>query len=152
MNNKPAKRVDIVSIKLVREASIMYQNRTINSPNDALELIKPFLQDEDRETFLVVCLDTKNQPTALNIVSIGTLNSSLVHPREVYKIALLANSNGIIIAHNHPSGDPTPSQEDIEVTRRLIEAGGILGITVMDHVIVGSDHRFVSLKERGLLS
>lgn len=149
MDKKPAKRVDIVSIKLVREASVMYQNRTINSPQDALELVDSFLLDRDREAFLIVCLDTKNQPTAINIVSIGSLNSSLVHPREVFKIAILANSNAIILAHNHPSADPTASREDVDVTRRLIEAGQILGISVMDHVIVGSDHRFVSLKERG---
>jgi len=149
MEKKVAKRVDIVSIKMVREATVLYQNRTINSPHDALELIEPFLQDEDRECFLVVCLDTKNQPTAINVVSIGTLNSSLVHPREVFKVAILANANGVILSHNHPSGDPTPSHEDKEVTNRLIEAGKVLGIEILDHVVIGSNHRYVSLKERG---
>jgi len=145
----PAKRVSIVSIKLIREASVLYQNRTINSPQDAVELVQPFLQDKDRECFLIVCVDTKNQPTAINIVSVGTLNSSLVHPREVFKIAILANANGIIISHNHPSGDPSPSHEDKEVTHRLIEAGKVLGIEILDHIIIGRDHRFISLKERG---
>jgi len=149
MEKKVAKRVDIVSIKMVREATVLYQNRTINSPHDALELIEPFLQDEDRECFLVVCLDTKNQPTAISVVSIGTLNSSLVHPREVFKVAILANANGIILSHNHPSGDPTPSHVDKEVTNRLIEAGKVLGIEILDHVVIGSNHRYVSLKERG---
>lgn len=145
----PAKRVNIVTIKIVREASVLYQNRTINSPSDSANLLEPFLKDEDRECFLVVCLDTKNQPTAIHTVSIGTLNSSLVHPREVFKVALLANSNALILAHNHPSGEPKPSQEDLEVTRRLVEAGKILGIEVLDHIIIGSNSRFVSLKERG---
>jgi DNA repair protein RadC len=149
MDKKPAKRVDIVSIKLVREATVLYQNRTINSPQDAVELVEPFLQDQDRECFLVVCVDTKNQPTAINIVSIGTLNSSLVHPREVFKTSILANAYGIILAHNHPSGDPSPSNEDREVTRRLIEAGKVLGVEVLDHIVIGSNSRFVSLKERG---
>jgi len=149
MEKKPAKRVDIVSIKLVREASVLYQNRTINSPQDAVELVKPFLQDKDRECFLVVCVDTKNQPTAINVISIGTLNSSLVHPREVFKVAILANAKAIILAHNHPSGDATPSHEDKEVTHRLIEAGKVLGMEILDHIIIGSDNRFISLKERG---
>lgn len=148
MAKQVAKRVSVVSLKMVRESSVLYQNRTINSPQDAVELIEPFLKDVDRECFLVVCVDTKNQPTAINIVSIGTLNSSLVHPREVFKIAILANAYGIILGHNHPSSDPTPSQEDKEVTRRLIEAGKVLGIEVLDHLIIGSN-RHISLKERG---
>lgn len=149
MKTTPAKRVNIVSLKLIREATTLYQNRTINSPHDALELIEPFLQDQDRECFLVVCLDTKNNPTTISVVSIGTLNSSLVHPREVYKVAILANANSVILGHNHPSGDPTPSKEDKEVTNRLIEAGKVLGIEVLDHVVVGDNHRYISLKERG---
>lgn len=151
MNKHVAKRVSIVSLKIVREATVLYQNRIINSPHDAVELVEPFLQDEDRECFIVVCVDTKNQPTAINIVSIGTLNSSLVHPREVFKIAILANANAVILSHNHPSGDPTPSREDHEVTHRLIEAGNLIGIEILDHIIIGSNHRFVSLKERGVI-
>lgn len=151
MNNKPAKRVDIVTVKLVREASVLYKDRTINSPADSANLLEPFLKDEDRECFLVICLDTKNQPTAIHTVSIGTLNSSLVHPREVFKVALLANSNTVILAHNHPSGDPTPSREDREVTSRLFEAGKILGIEVLDHIIIGSNSKYVSFKEKGIL-
>lgn len=145
-----AKRVSIVTLKMVRETSILYQNRQINSPQDAVELLRPFLAEADREKFVVVCLDTKNQPTAIHTVSFGTLNSSLIHPREVFKVAILANSNAIVLSHNHPSGDPSPSREDLDVTKRLQEAGKILGIEVLDHVIVGSGG-FVSLKERGLI-
>lgn len=151
MNHSPAKRVDIVSIKMVREATVLYQNRTINSPGDSANLLEPFLKDQDRECFLVICLDTKNQPTAIHTVSIGTLNSSLVHPRELFKVAILSNCSSLIIAHNHPSGDPTPSKEDMEVTKRLVEAGKILGIEVLDHIIIGSNSRFISFKERGIL-
>ncbi len=92
-------------------------------------------------------LNTKNNITGINVVSIGSLNSSLVHPREVFKAAILGNAAAIILAHNHPSGDPSPSPEDLEITRRLVEAGKILGIEVLDHVIIGD--RWESLKERG---
>ena len=153
MDNKPAKRVNIVSVKLVRESSVLYKERTINSPSDSANLLEPFLKDEDRECFLVICLDTKNQPTAIHTVSIGTLNSSLVHPRETFKPAILSNSNSVILAHNHPSsGDPTPSHEDHEVTHRLVEAGKILGIEVLDHIIIGSNSRYISFKEKGILN
>lgn len=145
---QPAKRVNIVSLKLVRESSVLYKERQIKSPEDAYKLLKPFLVEADREKFVVVCLDTKNQPTAINICHVGSLNASIVHPREVFKSAILSNSASIIVAHNHPSSDPTPSREDIDVTRRLVEAGRIVGIELLDHVIVGEE-RFVSLKEKG---
>lgn len=149
--DKSAKRVNIVSIKMVRESTLNYQPRKINSAQDVAELAGEFLLEADREKFLLICLDTKNQPTHINIVSIGTLNASTVHPREIFKVAILANSAAIILAHNHPSGDPAPSVEDIEVTKRLVEAGEILGIRVLDHVIVGEQDRYVSFKERNYI-
>lgn len=152
MSNQAAKRVSIVSVKLIRESSVLYKNRTVNSPQEAADLFEPFLKDEDRENFLIAGLDSKNKPTVISIISVGSLNSSIVHPREVFKIAILSNSNAIILAHNHPSGLPEPSREDLEVTRRLIEAGKILGIEVLDHIIIGSHSRFVSFKEKGILA
>ncbi|MBP1931464.1 RadC family protein [Ammoniphilus resinae] len=148
--NKQAKRVNIVSLKMVRESSILYKERSVRSPEDAYKLVKEFLADADREVFVVTCLDTKNQPTAINICHVGSLNSSIVHPREVMKAAILSNSASILVAHNHPSSDPTPSKEDIEVTKRLMKAGEIIGIDVLDHLIVGNE-RFISLKEKGYL-
>ncbi|KZB92457.1 DNA repair protein RadC [Bacillus sp. VT 712] len=147
---QPAKRVNIVSLKLIKENSFLYPERNIKSPDDAYKLLTQFLIDADREYFLVVCLDTKNQPTAINVCHVGSLNASIVHPREVLKPAILSNSASIIVAHNHPSNDPTPSREDIEVTKRLAEAGKIIGIEVLDHLVVCSD-RFISLKEKGYL-
>ncbi|MGE6895629.1 JAB domain-containing protein [Priestia flexa] len=147
---QPAKRVNIVSLKLIKENSFLYPDRNVKSPDDAYKLLKQFLIDADREYFLVVCLDTKNQPTAINVCHVGSLNASIVHPREVLKPAILSNSASIIVAHNHPSNDPTPSREDIEVTKRLAEAGRIVGIEVLDHLVVCSD-RFISLKEKGYL-
>lgn len=98
----------------------------------------------------MVCLDTKNQPTAINICHVGNLNVCIVHPSEVFKPAILSNSPAILIAHNYPSGDPTPSREDIEVTKRIGEARRIIGIDLLDHLIICSDE-FTSLKEEGYL-
>lgn len=146
----PAKRVDIVSLRLVKESSLLYKDRSIRSPEDAYNLFKQFLGELDREYFVVMCLDVKNQPTAINVCHIGSLNASLVHPREVMKAAILSNSASVLCLHNHPSGRPEPSSEDIDVTKRLAEAGKIVGIELIDHLVVG-DETFVSLKERGHL-
>lgn len=122
----------------------------INSPQDVAHLVMEEMRYLDREHFRVVSLSTKNHVLGISSISIGSLNSSLVHPRECFKEAIRRNSNAIILIHNHPSGDPTPSREDIEVTRRLRDGGEILGIEVLDHVIIG-DNRYISLKERGIL-
>ena len=150
MENKHAKRVDIVSIKMVREGSTKYENRKIETPFDAYVLLKNFLEDSDREKLLVVCLDTKNQPINICTVSVGTLNSSLVHPREVFKTAILSNSNQIMLAHNHPTGISAPSNEDKAMTSRIKDAGVILGIELIDHIIIGSNEYF-SFKENKLM-
>lgn len=121
-NCTPDKRVNIVTIKIVREATILYDTRKISSAGDAVELGKKFLEDADREQLLLYCLDTKNQPIEMNVVSVSSLNSSIVHPREVFKAAILSNAASVILFHNHPSGDPSPSNEDVNVAKRLKEA------------------------------
>jgi DNA repair protein RadC len=148
---KPAKRVNIVSLKMVREGSILYDVRKINSPSEGAELGRKFLEDSDREQLIVCCLDTKNQPISVSVISIGSLNASIVHQREVYKVAILSNSANIIIFHNNPYGDVTPSSEDISITERLVEAGKIIGISLLDHIIIGSNGKYCSLKEKGIL-
>jgi len=147
-NHQPAKRINIVSIKLVRESSMLYKDRKISSPEDAWALFKQYLNGADREHFVVMALDTKNQPTAIQTCHIGSLNSSMAHPREIMKVAILSNAASLILGHNHPSNDPSPSQEDVQVTKRIVEAGQLLGIDVLDHIIV-CDDSFVSLKEKG---
>jgi len=147
----PAKRISIVTIKMVKEGSILYNVRQITTPSDAAGLERKFLEDSDREHVIVCCLDTKNHPVSLNVVSIGCLNSSLIHPREIFKTAIMSNAAGIILFHNHPSGDPEPSQEDINITTRIKEAGKIIGIELLDHIIIGSEGDFCSLKGKGLL-
>lgn len=150
MTNTSSKRVNIVSIKMVKESSILYKNRQILSPKDSVNLLRDFINDSDREMLIVCCLDTKNQPTCINIVSIGTINTSLVHPREVFKTAILSNSASIIMAHNHPTGDICPSKEDIGITSRIKEVGKILGIELLDHLIIGYEN-YRSLKEDGYI-
>jgi DNA repair protein RadC len=136
-------------IEMVREGDISVERKRIGSPHDVFDAVHEFLENADREYFLILTLNTKNNVTGINVVSIGSLNASLVHPREVFKAAILGNAAAIICVHTHPSGDPTPSPEDQEITRRLVEAGKILGIEVIDHVIIGD--RWASLKERGIL-
>ena len=151
MSKAPAsKRINVVQVKLVRERSISYKERQIRSSKDAYSIIFDFLGDVDREHFIVLCLDVKNQPTCIQTVHIGSLNSSIVHPREILKSAILSNSASIIVAHNHPSEITQPSNEDIEVTKRLEKAAHILGISLLDHLVISSKG-YSSLKEEGLI-
>ena len=145
-----AKRINIVSIKMVKESSFLYQTCQILSPSDAYEMIKEQLEGVDREQFIIACLNTKNEPTNITLVSVGSLNKAIVHPREVFKTAILSNAASIMAFHNHPSGETTPSQQDIQLTKRLYEAGELLGIKLLDHLIIG-DGSFTSLKEKGYL-
>ena len=145
-----AKRINIVSIKMVKESSFLYRTRQILSPNDAYEMIKEQLEGLDREQFIIACLNTKNEPTNISVVSVGTLNKAIVHPREVFKTAILSNAASIMAFHNHPSGETTASQQDIQLTHRLVEAGELLDIKLLDHLIIG-DGTFTSLKEKGYL-
>lgn len=158
--NVPAKRVNLVSIRTVKEKSTLYkgiEGRKISSPDDAIRLVKDFIEDFedlDREVFVAIYLNTKNEPNSVEVISTGSLNASIVHPREVMKTAILSNSNSMIFStiylHNHPSGNPTPSLEDKNITQRLKEAGELLGIKVLDHIVVGDDE-YYSFKEEGLL-
>jgi len=109
-----------------------------------------FLMQETKEMFIALHLDGKNRIICMDLVSIGSLNQSIVHPRELFKTACLSNAAAFICVHQHPTGDPTPSSEDISITRRLKEAGEIMGIRLLDHIIVG-DNQYLSFVERGLL-
>lgn len=144
-----------IGIKLFQAVSERYAKEKItpkslfNSPKLVFDYLQEKLAREQNEHFVILCLDMRNN-LIFHEVSVGTLNASLVHPREVFKKAIQANSAQVIIAHNHPSGNPTPSEEDIITTRRLVEAGKILGISVTDHIIVSVDN-FVSFKEQRLI-
>ncbi len=143
--------INIYKIKMIKEDAVEYSD-TIKSPCDVAALAREVLgmHEMAEENFIILCLNTKNKIAGVHTVSIGSLNASIVHPREVFKAALLNNASGIICLHNHPSGDPEPSRDDIDTTHRLVNAGNILGIKVLDHIIIG-DGRYISLKEQGMM-
>lgn len=148
-----AKAVQIkAAVELGRRIS-SYRGRqqvTITSPLDVKDLLMEEMRFLEKEHFKAILLNTKNHVISIEDISIGSLNSSIVHPREVFKPAIKRSSASVILVHNHPSGDPTPSREDIEVTSRLVNAGNVLGIAVLDHVIIGNNS-ILSLKEQGLM-
>jgi DNA repair protein RadC len=147
----PAKAALILAaLELGRRAAegVDHRNKTVvTRPADAAKLLND-MRTLDREHFRVILLNTKNKVLGIEQISVGSLNASVVHPRECFKEALRHGANSVVLAHNHPSGDPTPSRQDVELTLRLVESGKILGIEVIDHIIVG-DKNFVSMKERG---
>ncbi|WP_292387824.1 RadC family protein [Methanosarcina sp. UBA5] len=132
------------------ETFVEEPKRKICSPKDVYTLMYPKMREQKKEKFITLCLDTKNQILKEEVVSIGSLNASIVHPREVFKSALMESSASVIMVHNHPSGDPSPSREDIMVTEKMVEGGKLLGIDVLDHIIIG-EGRYVSLKDEGFV-
>lgn len=124
--------------------------KKITSPSDISNLLMDEMKFLQKEEFKILMLDTKNQITKVETISIGTLNASIVHPRDVFKSAILNSANTIILVHNHPSGNPEPSKEDINITNRLIDVGELVGIKVLDHIILGNN-RYISFKEKNLI-
>lgn len=146
--------IPVYSLKMVKERAVRYgiDEVRINGPEDVAKLGRDILKMDElpEEQVIMVGMSVKNTVTGIFVVSHGGLNSSIVHPREVFKRALVSNSAAIVLIHNHPSGDPTPSEEDIRVTRRLIDAGKLLGVNVLDHIIIG-EGGYCSLKADGAL-
>lgn len=132
-----------------RVAANRVRRPIIYGPADVAELLAPDMARLDREHFKAVLLDSKNRVIAVELVTVGGLDSSAVHPREVFKACIRRSAAAVILAHNHPSGDPTPSPQDVRATRRMIEAGRLLGIEVLDHVVIG-DGQHYSLRGRGM--
>jgi len=145
-----AYRLPLLRVQLVREGSLTAETKNITDPKDAVEIFNTLYPDLDRECLVVLLLDMKNNVRGVNTVSIGDLSSAITHPREIFKPAILANAASIFMLHNHPSGDPTPSADDMDVSCRINDAGELLGIELLDHVVVGAEGGYVSLKERGL--
>jgi DNA repair protein RadC len=149
MENERKINVNVVSLRLVKEKniSIRMQNKF-----DVVSSLSNLIKHKDKEYFIVISLNTNLFVNSVNVVSIGSVNSTIVHPREVFKVAILSNATAIIVAHNHPSGNVMPSNEDIDVTHRLKEVSKIIGITLLDHIIVGFQNpEIYSFKENGLL-
>ena len=124
--------------------------KVIRGPDDVVALVGPKLRKEKRENFLVLLLNARHEVMSVETVSVGSLNASIVHPREVFRSAVIQSAASVVLVHNHPSGDPEPSEEDLTITKRLVEAGDLLGIGVLDHVIVAG-RGIVSFRSRQLL-
>ena len=127
-----------------------FSNRKISSPQDIAEIFIPILRDEIKEKFIVVCLNSANRVIKYETISVGNLNSSVVHPREIFKVAIDNSSASIILIHNHPSGNPEPSNEDIRLTKKIVESGKILDIPVFDHLIIAGE-TYTSFVEKRLI-
>jgi DNA repair protein RadC len=144
-------RIPIYQVKLVRDGSQPTERKQVSTAADAAGILQAYLDGADREHFVVLLLNTQHRAIGLHTVTVGTLDASLVHPREIFKPAILASAASIILAHNHPSGEPGPSADHRAVTRQLCSAGELLGIDVLDHVILGEPPRYYSFQEHGEL-
>lgn len=150
------KRLEVFSLRYVKEQSVPYmdymEENPVSSPSKVAEIMNDIFELDERaeEYFYILCLNTKNQITSISEVSHGTINASLVRPAEVFKRALMANANSLILVHNHPSGMTSPSKEDRDITKRLQEGGELLALRVLDHVIIGHNDYF-SFKEHGMI-
>jgi DNA repair protein RadC len=141
----------LYKVMLVRDASVLIANRSIRNPANAAKIVTDYLLGTDREHFVGLYLSSTNCLITIHTVSVGTLNASLVHPREVFKLACMVNAASVIVSHNHPSEDIEPSREDIRITKQLVEAGKILDIPLYDHLIVSERNGYLSFRERGLM-
>lgn len=134
----------------IQSQSKLFSNKKISSPKEIAEIFIPLLRDELKEKFIVVCLNSANRIIKQETISIGNLNSSVVHPREIFKVAIDSSAANIILIHNHPSGNPDPSNEDISITKKIAESGKILDIPVFDHIIIAGN-TYTSFVEKRLL-
>lgn len=146
-------KIQIVHLQMVKDREVSYGNTYLNNPNAAVQFIKSIIADMicdmDRECMVVCALDTKLKPVCIQIVGIGTVNSCLYSIPDIFKVALLSNAASILLFHNHPSGNPDPSREDIECTRKVSDAGKLLGIKLQDHIILGDNGCYYSFQEAG---
>jgi DNA repair protein RadC len=138
-----------ISRRILSQAK-WFSNQKVTSPQEIADIFIPILRDDTKERFIVVCLNSSNKIIKHETISIGNLNSSIVHPREIFKVAIDCSSASIILIHNHPSGNPEPSNEDIRITKKVVESGKILDIPVFDHLIIAGD-TFTSFVEKRLI-
>ena len=145
-------RISRYRLLLVKDGTVPTSwDRHVRQPRDVANFMAPLAAGLDREYFWCLALDGKNRASSLHVVSIGSLTAALVHPREVFKPAIISNAAAIVLIHNHPSGDPTPSAEDLSLSRRLCEVGDLVGIKVLDSIVLGEAGSFRSLADDGLL-
>jgi len=150
-NDKAATLIAAFEIsRRILSQSKWFSDKKITSPKDIADIFIPMLKDELKEKFIIVCLNSANKIIKIETISVGSLNSSVVHPREIFKAAIENSSASIILIHNHPSGNPEPSNEDIAITKKMVEAGKILDIPVFDHLIIAGNN-YTSFVERRLI-
>lgn len=141
--------VPLVRLHAVKERFLPYGvEGNINTPEKVVKMVSRLLKGADREHALAISVDAKSKPVGIEIVAVGSLNVAYIEPRELFKHAILSNASGIILVHNHPSGDVTPSIEDWHLTYRIMDAGALLGVELLDHIITGDNEEFVSLSEK----
>lgn len=140
-------KLDVVSVRLVKDA-VLYSDKRINCPEDAIELLYPIMQEFDREVVCVINLNSANKPINVNFASIGALNYAIVNPRELFKTSILSNASSMILVHNHPSGSLTPSKEDIQTTDRMAHLCKLMDIRLTDHIIIGDSNHYFSFRAK----
>lgn len=138
-----------VAIRMVEQPPL-YSNEPMNNPDAAVRVMNDFLAQMDRELFCIVNLQADLTPINMNVVSVGALNEAMVHPREIFKSAILSNAHSMMLVHNHPSGNLTPSEEDIVTTARMQQLGEMMGIHLVDHIITGRDRNYYSFRDKGV--
>jgi DNA repair protein RadC len=143
-------RLPRIRLQVIREGSVASETRTVRGPADAAQIAREVIGDCDREHVLAILVDIRHRVLAVHTVAVGSLTSCQVHPRELFKSAILCNAAAVIVAHNHPSGDLRHSQADIDLTERLKRAGELLGVEVLDHLVV-TDSGYASLRRRGVM-
>lgn len=142
--------INIVRMQLVKESSFEYSFPRFTTPKDVVDMTYPFFEGCDREMTAVISLNGNGRPIAFQMIGVGTVNACIMSARDIFKHALLSNAVNVIIIHTHPSGIPTPSREDVTVTKKIKDAGTMLGIEVLDHIIIGDRENFTSLREHDL--
>ena len=138
-SNTTSKRINVVHLEMVRDKSITFTPRQLTNPLDVATLARKFIGNSDREQVLLICVNCRQEPTHIEVVSIGTSDKSLLNPKEVFKLAILSNASAIYLIHNHPSGSLLPSQPDLVVTENIRLVGKVLGIKLLDHIIINDN-------------
>lgn len=141
------KYVPLVRLQVVRERFLPYGQEKISSPEKVVKMVRRLLDGSDKECILAIPVDTKSKPLGIEFVAMGSVNCAYAFAREIYKHALISNATGVIIVHNHPSGEVMPSEQDWKFTREIQEAGDLLGVELLDHIIVGDEEKYFSMSE-----
>lgn len=148
----PKKKVGIIRLEMVKESRSLYGMQRFQEPQVAADMVRPLVERSGREMFMVMSLDTKLSPLALEIVTVGSVNACFVDMKDIFRHSILNHAAKIICFHNHPSGDPEPSREDMALTRRIGKCGKLLGIEMVDHIIIGEEGRYFSFRRENILS